>query len=234
MIDWLIDRLIARSFDWLFDLYSFSLLALQVANEIAPTLQPDMVPATKALPLDEQSFGFGQQQQQQPTLPPMTRTFPPTTPVTHAQPLVAATANQVNKHVSSDALKEQEKDPLKITPEMANKLLKMIQDKGNQFEMTHKAAAQKMQKNISAAAALHDGDSLESKLTSPPAPQAPHTVKNTTIPSQQIAPQQSSQVEDQKAKPVAPVQPEKAQQPLPPQPVSSPSKEIKVGIPLND
>ena len=134
--------------------------------------------------------------------------------------------NHINKHVDNDAVKEQEKDPLKITPEMANKLLHMIQEKGNQFEMTHKAAAQRMQHNFSAATAQHEADSLQNKLTSPPAPQPPTTVKNATV-AQPQAPQPQQSAPQQ---PIAPAQPVKQQQQQPNavQAASQPSKGAQV------
>ena len=168
------------------------------------------MPGTKAVPLDEQPLPTPQQV----TTLAATRAFPPTTPATHTQPLLSANADQagsVNKHIGYDSVKEQEKDPLKITPEMANKLLHMIQEKGNQFEMMHKAAAERMQHNISAAAPPHQANAVESKLVSPPQPQS--SVKNTSAASQQ---------------PVAPVQPMTIQQQKPAQAIPEPTKGDKV------
>ena len=197
---------------------------MQLTNDVLPTLQPEAESATKAVPLDEQAISFGQQ----PTPPAATRTFPPTTPVTHTQPLLPAnTANQVdhlNKHIDYDAVKEQEKDPLKITPEMANKLLHMIQEKGNQFEMTHKAAAEKMQRNISAPGAPeHEAPTLQDKLTSPVAPQPPLSVKNTTA-LQPPTSQQSIVQPAASQQPAAPAHPVKPQQLKPVQTFSETGK----------
>ena len=187
-----------------------------------PTLQPEVESVTKAVPLDEQALPLGQQ----PTPPAGTRTFPPTTPVTHTQPLLSANVNQVdnvNKHIDYDSVKEQEKDPLKITPEMANKLLHMIQEKGNQFEMTHKAAAEKMQRNISATAPQHEATTLQGKLTSPVAAQPPLSVKNTTALQPPIS-QQSGAQPAASQQPAAPVQPMKPQQIKPVQAFSEQNK----------
>ena len=189
-----------------------------------PTLQPDAETATKAVPLDEQA--------QLPTPPPVSRTSMPTTPVTHTQPLLPATANQidsVNKHIDYDSVKEQEKDPLKITPEMANKLLHMIQEKGNQFEMTHKAAAEKMQRNASAAASPQEPNSSQGKLASPPAPQPPLPIKNASA-IQPSNPQQSVAQPAAPQKPVSPPQPMNVQQPKPVQGFSEPAKGDAVWI----
>ena len=165
------------------------------------------MPGTKAVPLDEQALPTPQQV----TTPAATRTLRPTTPATHTQPLLSANSDQsgsVNKHIGNDYVKEQEKDPLKITPEMANKLLHMIQEKGNQFEVTHKAAAERMQHNISAAAAPpHQANVVENKLVSPPQPQSP--MKSTSAASQQ---------------PVAPAQPMTIQQQKPAQAIAEPTK----------
>ena len=146
-----------------------------------PTIQPEMEVGTTAVPLERNNMAFTDH----PSTPAGgTRTFPPTTPRTHTAPLVSASNNgegSVNKHASYGDEKTQEKDPLKLSPEMANKILHMIQEKSNQFEMTHKAAAQKMQRNVSLAAAqkLHSG-SLQEKLISPQAPQPPSNMKNAT------------------------------------------------------
>ena len=149
---------------------------LRIHQATTPTAAPEGDYATVAAPLESQSPAFADQ----PTPPSITRTFPPTTPQTHTIPIsgAPAQASLVNKHANSDSETTQEKDPLKITPEMANKILNMIKEKGNQFEMTHKAAAQKMQKNVSTAAALAGSLALQNKLTSPQAPQSP--LKNAT------------------------------------------------------
>lgn len=175
-----------------------------------------------AAPLESQSPAFADQ----PTPPSITRTFPPTTPLTHTVPISAAPVqgSLVNKHVNSDSGKTQEKDPLKITPEMANKILNMIKEKGNQFEMTHKAAAQKMQKNVSTAAALAGSLALQNKLTSPQAPQPP--LKNATAVQQ---PQAQSAPVQPVHQPVAAASPPPAQLVKPMQEPLGLNKGLEVG-----
>ena len=100
----------------------------------------------------------------------------------------------------------------------------MIKEKGNQFEMTHKAAAQKMQKNVSTAAALAGSLALQNKLTSPQAPQPP--LKNATALQQ---PQGQNALVQPAHQPVAVANPPPAQLVKPVQEPLGLNKGLEVG-----
>ena len=165
-----------------FSEFFLSILELQLIGQQGLPSEADVNNPTEAAPLENQNTPL-------PTTPHMTPTaaHPTQTPTVKASPTLvneqAGTAghvgpiNSISNHAGHMTDRTQDKDPMKITPDMANKILHMIQEKGNEFEISHKAAAQKMQKNISAdtpKAGPANGSIVAEKLPSGPTqPQAP-------------------------------------------------------------
>ncbi len=110
---------------------------MKVDNQALPLSEPEGNLPTMAAPLENQNV---------PTMQQTNPTRPTTMPVMAPTPAQIQAAEElssnINQHLGHTTVKAQEKDPMKLSPELTNKILDMIQQKGNEFEALHKAAAQ--------------------------------------------------------------------------------------------